>query len=68
MYQEGFKGASYNGCFAVFDGHGGQRAAEFARLRLAGMLENNQELESNVAGSIKTGKLSLSKRAGKGIG
>ena len=56
MAVDDFKGASWNGCFAVFDGHGGQRAAEFARLHLAPMLEQHPELETNVMGSIKQGK------------
>ena len=56
LVRENFKGASYNACFAVFDGHGGPRAAEFARLRLGAMLESNQELETNVVASVKTGK------------
>ena len=56
MTRENFKGNSFNSCFAVFDGHGGQRAAEFARLHLATMLESHPELETNVMGSIKQGK------------
>ena len=39
MVKDQFKGQTFNSCFAVFDGHGGQRAAEFARQRLAPMLE-----------------------------
>ena len=57
MVRDNFNGASYNGCFAVLDGHGGQRAAEFARIRIASMLESHPEIESNVVGSIKQGKL-----------
>jgi serine/threonine protein phosphatase PrpC len=53
MVRENFKGASYNGCFAVFDGHGGQRAAEFARMRLGHMLDAHHEIETTVMGSIK---------------
>ena len=56
MVKDHFKGASFNSCFAVFDGHGGQRAAEFARQRLATMLELHLELEANVMGSITQGK------------
>ena len=59
MVKDHFKGASYNSCFAVFDGHGGQRAAEFARQRLSTMLELHSELETNVMGSITQGKSSL---------
>ena len=55
--KDSFKGASFNGCFAVMDGHGGQRAAEFARQRLGDLLEDHAELETNVHGSIKQGKL-----------
>lgn len=56
MVKDHFRGASYNSCFAVFDGHGGQRAAEFARQRLPIMLEQHPELETNVMGSISQGK------------
>ena len=60
MVQENFRGQSFNGCFGVFDGHGGQRAAEYARLHLPGMLAQHPELESNVMGTVKKGKLSQS--------
>lgn len=53
MAVDNFKGASWNGCFAVFDGHGGQRAAEFARERLAPMLSEHSELETNTMLSVK---------------
>ena len=56
MVKDNFRGATYNSCFAVFDGHGGQRAAEFARQRLPTMLEQHPELETNVIGSITQGK------------
>jgi len=56
MVRDNFKGATHNGCFAVFDGHGGQRAAEFARIRLGDLLEKHPELETNVQGSLKQGK------------
>lgn len=56
MTRENFKNNPYNACFAVFDGHGGQRAAEFARLHLADMLERHDEIETNVMGSVKQGK------------
>lgn len=56
MAVDDFKGASWNGCFAVFDGHGGQRAAEFARERLATMLSEHSELETNTMLSVKKGK------------
>ena len=59
MVKENFKGASFNGCFAVFDGHGGQRAAEFARTRLGPMLEATNDIESNTMGSVKQGKSPL---------
>lgn len=59
MTRENFKNNPYNACFAVFDGHGGQRAAEYARLHLANMLEKHDEVETNVMGSVKQGKLSL---------
>ena len=58
MTRENFKNNPYNACFAVFDGHGGQRAAEFARLHLADMLERHDEIETNVMGSVKQGKYS----------
>ena len=61
MVRENFKGASFNSCFAVFDGHGGQRAAEFARTRLGPMLEASNEIETNVMGSVKQGKSILSR-------
>ena len=53
---DNFKEHSWNGCFAVFDGHGGQRAAEFARSRLAPVLEESPELETNTMTSVKKGK------------
>ena len=56
MVQDNFKGSSYNACFAVLDGHGGQRAAEFARQRLGPLMEDHAELETNVKGSIQQGK------------
>lgn len=56
MVKDHFRGASFNSCFAVFDGHGGQRAAEFARQRLPVMLEQHEGLETNVMGSISQGK------------
>ncbi len=52
MVQDNFKGSSFNACFAVLDGHGGQRAAEFARQRLGPLMEDHAELETNVKGSI----------------
>ena len=62
MTRENFKGNSHNACFAVFDGHGGQRAAEFARLHLANMLEQHNEVETNVMVSVKQGKLAQFER------
>ena len=59
MVKDHFRGASHNGCFAVFDGHGGQRAAEYARERLAPMLEAHPNLETNVMGSISDGKCQI---------
>ena len=59
MVKDHFRGASHNGCFAVFDGHGGQRAAEYARERLAPMLEAHPHLETNVMGSISDGKCQI---------
>ena len=60
MVLDNFKGNSFNGCFAVFDGHGGQRAAEFARTKLGTILEEHPALESNVHGSLNQGKSSES--------
>mmetsp|Transcript_23113 Transcript_23113/g.30782 ORF Transcript_23113/g.30782 Transcript_23113/m.30782 type:complete len:107 (-) Transcript_23113:1165-1485(-) len=48
MVHENFRGGSYNGCFAVFDGHGGPRAAEFARSKLGSILEEHPALETNI--------------------
>ena len=61
MVQDNFKGSTFNGCFAVFDGHGGQRAAEFASTKLGTMLEEHPALESNLHGALKQGKSNESK-------
>lgn len=54
---EDFKGSSYNACFAVMDGHRGQRAAEYARQNLGSLLQANEDIESRLVPSIKQGKL-----------
>ena len=59
MVKDGFKGSSANACFAIFDGHGGQKAADFCKNRLSDMLESQKNLETNVMRTCKSGKPSL---------
>jgi serine/threonine protein phosphatase PrpC len=47
-----FKGMTYNGCFGVFDGHGGDKAAQFCKERITDMLENHQNIETKTISSI----------------
>ena len=56
MVLDNFRGVTSNACFAVFDGHGGQRAAEYARTRLGTMLAEHPTLETNVHANLKQGK------------
>ena len=56
MVKDNFKGASANACFAIFDGHGGQKAADFCKNKLSGMLESQPTLETNVMRIVKSGK------------
>ena len=59
MVKDGFKGSSANACFAIFDGHGGQKAADFCKNRLSDMLESQKTLETNVMRTCKSGKQSF---------
>lgn len=50
---------TYNGCFGVFDGHGGDKAAQFCKERITDMLENHQNIETKTISSITEGKFPL---------
>ena len=49
---------AHNGCFAVFDGHGGHRAAQFCQERMAAMLESHYTVETKTYQAVSEGKYS----------
>lgn len=59
MVKEDFKGSSANAAFAVFDGHGGQQAADHCQTNMVDALERQISLQSNVLQGIKKGKISF---------
>jgi serine/threonine protein phosphatase PrpC len=54
--KENFKGSSSNALFAVFDGHGGQQAADYCSQNLTDALERQNNLHLNTMLGVKKGK------------
>jgi serine/threonine protein phosphatase PrpC len=57
--KENFKGSSQNALFAVFDGHGGQQAADFCSSNLGEALERQPNLQLNTLFGVKKGMFFL---------
>jgi len=45
-----------NAAFAVFDGHGGNQAADYCQANMGEMLERQLSFQSNVLQGVKKGK------------
>lgn len=58
MAEDNFNGKAYNGLFAVFDGHSGDRAADFCEKNISQMIirNANQIERGDTLQAIKQGK------------
>ncbi|CDW73886.1 protein phosphatase 2c [Stylonychia lemnae] len=53
LVEENFKGKSSSALFAIFDGHSGQRAAEYCQANLSSYLKMNKNLDRDICQTLR---------------